>query len=239
MKKISILIALALIVTIGGVYATWTYEETMVNTDVQYFGVNMQAYKSDKSEKGSIKKILNNVQVRITDNYIGSTALDDPENQGGDKVPEIEVTGCMIFTFAPYNNASDDVKEHGISMEFTMLMTGNLKYNSKNIFKIGNTEDNTSLTQTGLTLQKIEAGNREGFNSQYGISLTQADEGKFIVVITAEMIANLLQFNQNIQLTTLTEYHHFEDALGYGRLAIVVGEQGTTANVLTPADVNA
>ncbi len=227
MKKISILIALALIVTIGGVYATWNYQEqNAVNTDVQYFTANMDAYISQGNEKGNIRLLKNDMKITINDNYNGNTQVG--ENEAGDYIPEIAVTGYMIFTFSPFNKADSDVIANGIDLEFMLELSNTMTYDSKNIFDVDNSHTiiySTDTLDQNKKLIKIDKDDNLGtLNTTYGLSLTEADDGRFLAIIEPADVSAKIKFANEFKLTTLVAYHAFEDALGKGNFKITIGE---------------
>ncbi len=227
MKKISILIALALIVTIGGVYATWNYQEqNAVNTDVQYFTANMDAYISQGNEKGNIRLLKNDMKITINDDYNGNTQVG--ENEAGDYIPELEVTGYMIFVFAPFNKAAADVIANGVNLEFMLELSNAMTYNGKNIFNVDGSHtiiySTDTLDQTNKLIKVDKNDNLERLNTTYGLSLTESDDGKFLAIINPADISEKISFTEDFHLTTLAAYHEFEEALGKGNFKITIGE---------------
>lgn len=227
MKKISILIALALIVTIGGVYATWNYQEqNAVNTDVQYFTANMDAYISQGNEKGNIRLLKNNMKITISDDLKDGVAVG--ENEAGDYIPEIEVTGMMIFTFSPFNSAADDISNYGINLEFMLELSNAMTYNGRNIFNVDNSHTIIYSTDTANQTKKLikidKDDNLESLNTTYDLSLTEADDGKFLAIIEPADVSAKISFTETFRLTTLAMYHAFEEALGKGNFKITIGE---------------
>ena len=67
MKKLSLLVALILVVTIGGVYATWTYTESSVNEIKWDLKPNVQSYVGGSTAEGSLK-VLTTPMITIVDN---------------------------------------------------------------------------------------------------------------------------------------------------------------------------
>lgn len=226
MKKISILIALALIVTIGGVYATWNYQEqNAVNTDVQYFTANMDAYISQGNEKGNIRLLKNDMKITINDDLKNGVAVG--ENEAGDYIPEIEVTGYMIFTFSPFNKAAADVINYGVNLEFMLELSNTMTYNGKNIFNVDGSHTivySTNTPDQAKKLVKVDDSNRESLNTTYGLTLEEADNGKFLAIVAPTDVSGKISFTEDFHLTTLAAYHSFEDALGKGNFKITIGE---------------
>ena len=210
MKKISILIALALIVTIGGVYATWNYEnENSVAESHIHMGLNMAGYSAGLNAKGSIEMFYNGMSILV----------DDEDNN---KQPEIKLTGEMIFIFTPYNNAAQTIKDNGIPMQFVLGQSGTMQFvpdggtENVNIFKFVN-NDPAQLTPT-----KITAGNATTLYPGHDLS---AHIDGFAVRIQASDVTAKIQFGGTFTLSTLTLYHDFQKAMGGGQIGLTVSEK--------------
>ena len=89
MKKLSLLIAMILCVTIGGVYATWTYTQ---NTDVADEAVNVNMNLTDVAYSGS----YGTYKVDTT----GLSLTIDPKT-GTTHTTALYATGSIVITFTP------------------------------------------------------------------------------------------------------------------------------------------
>ena len=129
MKKLSLLIALCMLLTIGGVYATWTYTQ---NTDVADEAVNMN---------------LNLTQVAYSGSYgtyeVDTTGLSlsiDPKAETA-HTTALYATGNIIVTFTPNSVAPADIKEKGVKTTYTFTLANpNWKYEDKDIVTVNHTE---------------------------------------------------------------------------------------------------
>lgn len=111
MKKLTLLIAMILCVTIGGVYATWTYTQ---NTDVADEKVNMTMNLTDVAFSGSYgtyKVDTSNVKLEI-----------DPK-EGTTHVTALYVTGDIVITFTPNSVAPDSIKKNGVESWYQFGLT--------------------------------------------------------------------------------------------------------------------
>ena len=127
MKKLSLLIVLCMLLTIGGVYATWTY--TSDRADVADEPVNMS---------------LNLTGVSYIDTY-GSFELDqsglslkiDPA-EGTAHTTSLVASGELVISFIPSEFAPPNVKESGISNATRKLSIGNANwtYDGHNIISV-------------------------------------------------------------------------------------------------------
>lgn len=115
MKKLSILIALCLLVTVGGVYATWSYAGQEV-APVENTNTEIQIADVSNTNKGTIT-VTNNVSLTIDDAKFldaGATAYQAVFSASGD----------LTITFTPNAIASADVQSQGIRMKATLSLTG-------------------------------------------------------------------------------------------------------------------
>ena len=201
MKKLTILVALILCVTIGGVYATWTYSGAPATTSHKHVSVNLATANSENS-KGIITNVYNSIDVLIDD--------------GGSYTAVAKFSGKMGFIFTPAVGADDDIVANGIKFAFTVEQATPLKYDGNNIFNI------TNATPTVLDFgTKIDSTNATTINSE--VDLT-SHIGSFYIEITADQVANCVEIAP-ITLPTFTDYENFEDALiAGGALGVTVSE---------------
>ena len=129
MKKLSLLIAMILCVTIGGVYATWTYTQ---NTDVADETVNMTMNLTDVAYSGSYGTYV-----------IDTTSLKlkiDPK-EGTTHTTALKIEGEIVITFTPNSVAPETVKENGIATTFQFGLTNaDWKYEGENIITLAHSE---------------------------------------------------------------------------------------------------
>ena len=129
MKKISLLIALCMILTIGGVYATWTYTQS---TDIADESVNMS---------------LNLTNVTFVGTY-GTYEIDqsglkmtiDPK-PGTAHTTALTIDGDLVIKFTPNTYAPEEIKEGAISSTYAFsLSNASWTYAGKNIVTLNHTE---------------------------------------------------------------------------------------------------
>ncbi len=117
MKKLSVLVALMLIITVGGVYATWNYAYVTGNVDSVSRPITVKlddkvmSGEDSSTDKGTISITSNNVSLVIDQD---KPSYDAKWVTNGGKI-----TG----TFTPDDNATDDVKNNGIPLQFTLSGT--------------------------------------------------------------------------------------------------------------------
>lgn len=117
MKKLSLLVALALLITVGGVYATWTYTQT---TDVADESVHMSLNLTNVTYEGSY-----GTYEIIKD---GLSMLIDPK-EGTTHTTALKITGNLVIKFTPATYAPVEVKNGGVESTFQFSLTNpNWKY---------------------------------------------------------------------------------------------------------------
>lgn len=136
MKKLSLLIALCLFLTIGGVYATWTYTQ---NTDVADEAVNMNLNLTDVAYSGS----YGTYKVDVT----GLNLSIDPK-AGTTHTTALYATGNIIVTFTPNSVAPADIKEKGVETTYAFsLANTNWKYEGQDVVTVNHTEKHDVVWQ--------------------------------------------------------------------------------------------
>ncbi len=187
------LIALILCVTIGGVYAAWSYAASAGVTETVNKGVSL----TPVSQSGSIGSYA--VSFAEFSIVIDQTSQDD-------YTPKLSFyqesdDGSLDFTFTPTTVASDDVKANGI--ESTVTFTSVLQHEGIAIF---------SFPQT------ITIGTAD---SDAPIKWTKTGD-IFTVSISNDALANYIQLNYTNKLDTYAKYQAFETSLGTGTISITV-----------------
>ena len=149
MKKLSLLIALALVVTIGGVYAAWNYAQGNTASVEITREINMAQVNTD-SNKGSISATPTNVSFLVDD--------------AGSYHTKLTGTGEFAITFAPSTGADATTISNGIKMIATITVKSdfNLKYQDSIVpITVKNGQNVIDLTPTGpsktatLTVEQI------------------------------------------------------------------------------------
>ena len=111
MKKISLILVLVLCLTVGSVYATWTYTEStdvsdeavhdLMNLGAAIFAGSYGAYEVDVS---------------------GVNFTIDPK-EGTTHTTALYVTGQIVITFTPNSVAPQDVKTNGVPSTFEFSLS--------------------------------------------------------------------------------------------------------------------
>ena len=120
MKKLSLLVALLLCVTIGGVYATWTYA---TDNDIYDAFSEAKVTITDATSAGAngVYKIESNLVLSI-----------DQANDDHEAVLLFESTNTedpyLKITFTPASYAPADIKENGVPSELYFGLTVPMQY---------------------------------------------------------------------------------------------------------------
>lgn len=127
MKKLNILAVSALVATIGGVYATWTYASKEATADDVTVGVSV-ANKGEGTEKGTIT-VAGNVQL----------VIDDTDGDYKAELVVADGSEDLTITFTAADSGVDaDVIENGIVMEYVITVEG-YTYKNASIFTVSDT----------------------------------------------------------------------------------------------------
>lgn len=143
MKKLSLLIALVLLVTIGGVYATWNYAQGEVETK-QAFVLPTMSEVDTGSDKGTISIDTSGVTIKVDDSDTDSVA----------HKPVLVVTGSdIVITFTPATGADDDIRTNGIKMQAVITCTTPWTYDEKQIITVDTSKSTITATEKGFELR--------------------------------------------------------------------------------------
>lgn len=138
MRKLSLLIALAFMVTIGGVYAAWNYAQgTTASVEITR-EINM-AQVNTNSNKGTISATPHDVAFLVDDKGDGTyTAV-------------LKGTGSFSINFTASTGADADTISNGIEMIATISIksTSNLKYKEQTPIELVEEKSVIDITPTG------------------------------------------------------------------------------------------
>lgn len=128
-RKLSLLIALSLFVTIGGVYATWNYAQGDAAPVPQALdgATDLTAKVVDAVAKGNIGVTLQDVALIIDD-------------ANGDHYGELTKSGTIAITFTPSAGADAGVATNGIPLQYALSCIGSeFTYAGEHIFNFSTT----------------------------------------------------------------------------------------------------
>lgn len=169
MKKISLLIALCLILTIGGVYAAWNYAQGNVTNaiDSMDVGTGKNIYITE-AVVGNAKGTIN------VDANAATIVIDNADNN---HVAEVDYSGDIVITFTPNAGADPDVISDGIKLQYTLVCSSGWEYNGKAIFASSSAPItlNGGAATKSVTIPASEWSDLLTFNGGADLTLSTAD----------------------------------------------------------------
>ena len=221
MKKVSILAASLLCVTIGGVYATWTYAKKnvtdaegdvsvgltgVVDSDGTYgsysVAINVELGIDPKADKTDYEAVLNFYEYAAGESFGNLIASDD-----------YATTAAVVITYKPATSGiPDDVKTYGVATTWQLVSPkaqGDWKYGESTIFSTIDTEEKTIAVSGNSTDWKKES------------------DGSFTYTITVQTLSNMITLNTGIKLDTFDKYTAFKTDLGTKPFTITVTDDIT------------
>ena len=209
-RKVGILATLALCVTIGGVYATWTYADTNTAIESQHKHIAVDiAGSTTTGAVGTLKVETAGLKFIIDQANANHEAFLNWSNT----VTEIHVT------FMPSANAGEDIKTNGINVMYTFETTGDWDFDgaggedAKALYSVATGKYKVTLTALGRDV------NGDGINDFQG-------------TIPASVFIDAIKLNDTLVLDTPSDYAAFNDALAGLKVGITVAHD--TANEAVP-----
>lgn len=209
MKKFTMLVALILCVTIGGVYATWTYQTGTTERLHQHFNVYMGAVENSEA-KGILRTVQPALAIRIDDN-----------EGNNDHIGEAVITGYYEFVFQPSANANDDVRNNGVDLAYILEQTDPaIQFDGANVFTVDGAQ---------VTLGKGEkiTPTNVATLSAHNTDLTSYD-GCFYYCINASDLSG--KITTTVSLPTHDDYVELANTLASGSAKIGI----SISEVVTP-----
>ena len=164
MKKLSILIALCMLVSVGGVYAAWVYADGAVadrSNDHTAIGITGS---TNTSEKG-VFALTNSIEILVDDDKFVNTST------GVAYKAILTGTGEFTVSFTPSAGAPENVVNDGIKMKLTLELTGV----DASVLKLGDTE---------VVLNGGVAGKSATFTAQQLIDCLVLNNGADLILDT-------------------------------------------------------
>lgn len=160
LKKLGAIIALILCVTIGGVYASWTYVQT---SDVADITKNKSVNLTDANFEGSNGAYTLDISTLVFQ-------IDQDTTAEVDHTAVLKIMGDLVLTFTPGANADGDIKDGKYDTWLLIGLSANWKYNNTDVF---------TLTGTEFKLDWTNANHNEETNT-YTITYTAAQLAEII-----------------------------------------------------------
>ena len=227
MKKFSLLVALAVLVTIGGVYAQWVYESTnYVAGESNNLDVSMQAYINKGNQQGYFVDKYVNMVVTLNDDLNGATPVSG--NTVGDHLAEIKGHGSMLFLFKAYDQTTRDDIEQNLKFNISFEQSGmEYQYGEDDpieIFAFINAEDKTL---TPLTVDNLNDVQSRYVNLTVDESelTTDTKAGLYYIELTFDHL-----FNEDIDGDADGTQHHISLSEGFANTPIDTLEKWDALN---------
>ena len=200
MKKLSILIALMLCITIGGVYATWTYTQT---TDVADESVGVAMNLTSVVYAGS----YGTYEVDRS-----SLALSIDPKAGTAHTTSLVVSGEIVVKFTPATHAPVDIKENGVPTKYGFSL-------SNDAWTFDDDTTDAVAAKNILTLKHS--------GELHNITWQPVGDGTFTFTLDAATIADHLELTEFV-LDTKTLYDAYSTALSKGQIVFSVTDGSTS-----------
>lgn len=169
----------ALLTTVGGVYAQFTYAQDNVVDQVISAQKNLAEAVGNETKKGTIN---------VTGNF--TVSIDDTNN---DLITETTITDTLKVSFTPAAQGADaDVRDHGIKLKMTIVIGGTNEYAGQPLFEL------TSYTASGVLLN----GGEKVKDTAVSVKLTDYIEWK--QEFTLSTMAEYNNFKTAFEGTTIT-----------------------------------
>ncbi|MBQ8295341.1 MAG: hypothetical protein IJX87_02775 [Clostridia bacterium] len=201
MKKLSILAALALVTTVGGVYATWNYAEgTATNAEKD---VTIDITLADtKTQSGTIK-IHNTLALTIDDE--GVNLGKDQYTPGWDDYVTNTNGGTLDLEFEA--NAGSNL----VTLEYTLTISGNAHTD---------TETNTAVP---IFVYDAVAGEAADVVAK-GTFVCEASATEAHKIWTYQDFTQMLRVNDAFTVDTYAEYEKYAEAVKGVKITVSVVE---------------
>ena len=213
MRKLSLLIALCMLLTIGGVYAAWTYTNETIPTQIAEYDL----FLTEDQTVGNYGVF----EVKTSADF-AMTIDPDPNVADNNHPTMLIIAGDITIYFTPDENAPQNIVKNGPATEFFFELTNN---NWK--FNDGDGEEDI------VTLVKDSPNATHSINpTGTGEHTWTYDEatGKFYYVISNDEVVKHIQLTDFV-LDTRSDYLAFKSALSNGRIKLTV-QDATGASAL-------
>ena len=209
MKKLSFLIALAIIISVGGVYASWNYAE-LTMTAHNHTVNSLATFDLNTNIEAGTVSFADSLVLKVDDvtgnhNPGWTAGIDDADK------------GRIVMTFTPNSGASDTY------LKYTITMTNNT-------FDIdgGGAEPEVPIFTTTANVatgtEEITAAHAGAKTILVGYITHTAGSSTTSHAILASEIEDILTVNQTITLPTLTDFNNYSTALNNVKLTLTVEE---------------
>ncbi len=196
MKKLSLLIALMLLVTVGGVYATWSYAGTNDIAD---------AYAEAKVTITDAELVGANGTYKIESNLV--LTIDQANEDHEAELVFDSNNGEAIYlkvTFTPAANAPQSIKENAVPSELYFGTTTTMQYSM-------DADGNYSATGTPTEIFSFTNASDGVFSPN--VKWTEQADGTFTYTMDQAALEAAIKLSQTFVLDLKSEHDAFREAL--------------------------
>lgn len=199
-RKISLLVALILCVTIGGVYAVWTYAGTGENSQTIGKGINLTTSVQQGTE-GAYTITVGDIVFRVDQKGTGDYTPVLQANKA-----EHAPSATMYFHFTPTDIVSIEVETNCVVSYISFSST--ITYEGNSVFK---------FPKGYITVDKV--------NGTGEYKWTKNADGSFVFAITGEELLEYIQLEDGFYLDTKAKYDAFDAALLASNIQIKISDK--------------
>ena len=135
MKKFGLLILLALLISIGGVYATWVYSQSDDVADITNARAITMTEATFEGNYGTYSTDASALSLKV-----------DPK-EGTSHVTSLKIEGYIVIKFTPATHAPEEVKKNGVATTYQFnVSNANWLYNGQSIIAVDSTVKNVTWT---------------------------------------------------------------------------------------------
>jgi hypothetical protein len=222
MKKLGLMLGLAACVTVGGVYATWSFSGNDVVDATKDILIGITGATTTEAE-GKYDIDASNIKLIIDQAAINShkavLIFADAKNSAGDVVtPLADDATAITVKFTPSANAPQTVKKSAVPTWYSFNVTTAMQYSMDsdgNYLESGTATDIFTFNNSGFDSTNGFAVTWKACNTD-GSEWTSGGEAEFPAYftysITTEQLKAIIGINDFI-LDTKTEYEKFKGVL--------------------------
>ena len=196
MKRLSVLVALLLCVTIGGVYATWTYAGT---NDIADAFAEAKVTIADAELTGA------NGTYKITSNLV---LVIDQANNAHEAELKFESNDSnpihLTITFTPAVNAPQDIKTNAVPSELYFGLTTPMQYKM---------DADGNYSATGTPTDIFALAHVSNGTLDVNITWVPNGDGSFTATFDEAFLRSQIALSQTFVLDTKAEHDAFREAL--------------------------
>ena len=207
MKKLSLLMALAMIITIGGVYANWVYHEGVMSTEVHdHFSIKMAGVESENA-KGVLTVDAGGLVIEVINS--------------GSYVPELSMSGSVKVYFKPNAGVSPEAERGELDLAFKLSA-------SRGGGKLENVAYDITYTYEDYTTEVFSKYDQDVHDVTD--TAEKNDQGVWVFEIPASEIEQLIVLNEaglsgDNALDSFAKFKAFEQAINSQSFGISVWEK--------------